>query len=290
VFFIDSNRERKMEALINCYRFKLGDFLCMVIMDGIIVEPKKQLTARPKNQDIQFKQIMNVLCMFVKTQEHSVVIDTGFGRQVRIGGTLQTNVGNMLQNLQHEGIRRSEVDTVILSHIHADHIGGVTDKKGRLTFPNARHVVSKAEWDFWVSKPDLSNVNKSLKQTTLKAINDSLIPFREQFNLLENEIEIVPGVKMIKSPGHTPGHIALQITSDNEKLFCIFDIWHSPIEFTDPKLFESSDMLVEEAKSTRNQIISRITTSNALVFASHFPFPGLGHLLKDNNGCSWKPY
>ncbi|MBN2062557.1 MAG: hypothetical protein JW882_19305 [Deltaproteobacteria bacterium] len=147
-----------------------------------------------------------------------------------------------------------------------------------LILHSSKREFLSTDWDFWISNPDLSNVNRSLKQTTLKAIKLGLIPFREQFYLLENEIEIVPGIRIINSPGHTPGHIVLQVTSSNEQLFCIFDMLHSPLEFKNPDLFENSNISAEEAKATRDDIISRILTHNALVFGSHFPFPGLGYL------------
>jgi glyoxylase-like metal-dependent hydrolase (beta-lactamase superfamily II) len=227
-----------MKIVENVFRFKLDKLECMVIKDGTLLGPSKKPDKDGNKEKIHLEPIMDVLCLLVKTEEHTVMIDTGFGEQPILGGIHQTGVGKMGQILKDEGIKSSEIDTVILSHIHPDHIGGLTDKKGRPAFSKARHIMLRKEWDFWMNNPDLTNVDESIKNATLAAIKRNILPIQERFSLIDGEIEIVPRIKLIKSPGHTPGHINLLIYSGNDQLMCIFDLMHSPLEFNQHDLFK----------------------------------------------------
>lgn len=273
-----------MEVLKDSYRFKLGDFECVVISDRTSKVPDTQPKQSSSKYDIQPGQ-NDIMCLFIRTEEHVVLIDTGLGVGV------ETNAGKLIQNLQAEGIDCKEIDTVILSHGHGDHIGGNTDAQGRPVFPNARYIMHKEEWEFWTSDPDLTQVNlpKSIKQTFLIAARKNLIPIRYQFKLIDDETEIIPGIELIRAPGHTPSNIVLVISSGAEQLFYVGDLFHQPSELAQPGFYLANDMLPEQARRTKAQILSQVVAPNALVFACHFPFPGLGYIVKKGNVWLWQP-
>ena len=136
-----AKRENEMEVLKDSFHFNIGNFKCLVISDGTFKVPKVQ-PQKSLSHNAQPKLILESTCMFVRTEDHKVLIDTGYG----IG--VESNAGKLFQNLQAEGIQFAEIDIVILSHCHSDHIGGNTDIQGKPAFPNAHYVINKK--DLWM--------------------------------------------------------------------------------------------------------------------------------------------
>lgn len=269
-----------MQKLESAYLFNIGNFKCRVIKDGTLMAP---------GQDNRPVPVMDVSCLLVETDKHTVLIDAGFGEQPFINGIRQTKVGKALEVLKAESVGIASIDSVILSHLHPDHVGGITDDNGKAVFPGASYFILRKEWDFWNNNPDLSRVDTNIKKHILDILKKKILPVRERFILVEGEIDILPGIKIIDSAGHTPGHINLNITSGQEQLVCIFDIMHSSLEFTRPDILDASDMLPDQARINRNEAFSRIANSGALVFATHFTFPGLGYIVKKETGYAWQP-
>ena len=274
-----------MGALKESYRFNIGHFECLVINDGMLWIPGIENLNLPSQYYVQPEKISTVLCLFIRTGEHSILIDTGCGVDE------QSGVGKLLQNLKTEGIQCAEIDTVILSHGHGDHIGGNTDSEGRSVFPNARYIMCKEEWESWTSDPNLTHIDveEPVRQMFIKGIQKNLIPIKDQLDLIDGDTEIMPGVELIRAPGHTPGSMVMVISSGAEQLLGAFDIFHQPIEIERPDLYDTFDISIEQASRTRIQILSRFGTTNPLVFASHFPFPGLGHIVPRGDAWSWQP-
>lgn len=250
----------------NVFCLHLGNLECFVIRDGFLPTPSGQ------NIDLE--------CICVKTEKHTILFDTGYGGMVN-------NTGRLARNLQDAGIHCSEIDTVAISHGHPDHIGGIIDTNNELMFRNARHFISKKEWDYWTSEPDLSRVDEYIRQLTLTSIKKNLLPLREQIHLLEAEGEIVPGITFIQAPGHTPGHITFVISSNKNQIFSLSDAFHTPIEIEKTNQFLTPPMTIE-ARESRDKILSQIGTED-LVFAGHFPFPGLGNISIIDNVRRWQP-
>jgi glyoxylase-like metal-dependent hydrolase (beta-lactamase superfamily II) len=280
-----------MPAARNSYQFNLGNMECLVMKDGPLTGPDLNAAASADKKIHHNVKIMDISCLLIKTPAHLVLVDTGFGSGARpvIGGVPQ-NVGHMLQVMRKAGISPMEIDTLILSHAHPDHIGGVIDQDGNSVFPRARHCIPRLEWDFWRSNPDLNMVEEHFKQAVLAAITKNLLPLRDRLVLIDGGTEIVPGIQLLNTPGHTPGHSSLIVSSGTQEMICICDALHWPHEVSQPDLESSSDMLLAQANASRNAILSRIVQSGALVFACHFPFPGLGHILQQGRQYLWKPY
>ncbi len=277
------------------YRFKIGSFECISVSDGtfaypdhsfFVNAPKERLEKVLREHNIQTGEIMAPwTCLLVNTGKHRVLVDTGGG------AGLMPSVGKLIPYLQAEQIQTVDIDTVILTHGHPDHIGGNTDGEGKPAFPNASYSMSKDEWEFWTSDPDLTQlqVKEDIKQLMLALARKNLSPIQGQLDLVERDTEILPGIRAIAAPGHTPGHMALAISSDNEHLLYISDAFLNPIHLEQPEWYPAFDLAPEQAMATRRKLLARIVADKALVLACHFPFPGLGHVIQKGEAWQWRP-
>jgi len=281
------------------FHFQLGAFRCMVVNDGnsaysdpaqifFVNAPKEHLkkVLRDHNLDItKWKEYVSPYpSLLINTGQHRVLVDTG-------AGGLELTTGKLIPNLRAEGIAPEDIDTVILTHAHGDHIGGNINRKGKPTFPNARYIMWKDEWDFWISKPNIAalDISESEKEWFIKYARDHLLPIQNQLDLVDHETEIVPGVRVVAALGHTPGHIAVAITSDNKQLLYISDAVIHEIHLEQPDWYTKYDLAPEQTITTRRQLLDWAATENALVHAFHFPFPGLGYVIQKGDGWQWQP-
>jgi glyoxylase-like metal-dependent hydrolase (beta-lactamase superfamily II) len=212
------------------------------------------------------------------------LVDTG-------AGFAPTN-GHLVDNLQAEGIAPGDIDTVFLTHAHADHIGANVDAEGRPRFPNARYVMAKDEWDFWTAAPDLGPMpmDDHLKHLLIEAARHSLPPLQSHIDLVDRETEIVPGIHAIPAPGHTPGHMALLIASGEGQLLHIADTVLHPILMEHRDWYSRFDLNSELAQATKVRLLDRAAVDKALVLAFHFaPFPGMGHIVPRDGAWQWQP-
>jgi glyoxylase-like metal-dependent hydrolase (beta-lactamase superfamily II) len=276
------------------HRFKVGAFDCLAVSDGTFPYPAELFFANARKQDyerelrerqVPLDQITTpYVCLYLDTGEHRVLVDTGAGK-------LAPTTGRLVQNLRNEGIDPGTVDTVILTHAHADHIGGNLDSNGNLAFPNARYVMSRVEWDFWTSKAPLTGLKcgDHLKQLLLQYAADMLPPIQSRLDLVDDETEVVPGVRTIAAPGHTPGHLALEISSEGEMLIDAVDTFLHPIQIERIEWYSVVDVHPEGVLASRQRVFARAAETGATVMSFHFPFPGLGHLTRNESGFTWKP-
>jgi glyoxylase-like metal-dependent hydrolase (beta-lactamase superfamily II) len=254
------------------YRFNIGDFKCLIIRDGLLSTPDGEK--------------LELHCLCIQTGKHTVLIDSGFG-------TSNPETGKIIPNLLSAGISASEVDTLVISHSHPDHIGGIVNKEGALNFPKALHYISQKEWDYCLEycKPDsrYTNPNEFIRQSTLNSITRNVLPLKKRIILLEEESEIVPGINFVSASGHTPGHIAVSVSSGNQHLVTICDLIHDPAEFENPDLYKETHTDPEESNNSKKKVFDEVITPDTLVFVNHFTFPGLGHIKKSGQGWQWQP-
>jgi len=236
------------------HRFKVGSFECMAVSDGthtyapptfpppatllFVNAPRRRLGQMLREHNLHPEQwtewISPYIYQLVNTGKHWVLVDTG-------ADGLAPSTGRLLQNLQAEGISPEDIDTVILTHGHPDHIGGNTDAEGKPAFPKARYVMWRDEWDFWMSEQAELKLDEHVKEVLLKFAHKNLPPIQGQLDIVDHETEIVPGIQAIAAPGHTPGHIALAIFSGGEQLLSISDVALHPIHLEQPDWYAAVD-------------------------------------------------
>ena len=252
--------------------FNIGEFQCTVISDGSLAVPTPEMmNKRPfnpfdpdsgKSTDIEW-MFTEVNCLLIRTGKRKILVETG------CGSGMQSTAGKLLENLKSAGIQSSDIDTVLFTHAHADHIGGNVDAKGKLVFTNARYMMHRKEWEYWI--PQIQDEAIEAK-SSLGIARKNLLPIQDLLDLFGDDTEIIPGIKCLATTGHTPGSVAFAISSAEQKLYCIGDLMHRETD-------------IEKAV----KILSGLAEPGAIIFAGHFKFPGLGYVTKKRNRLQWQP-
>lgn len=254
-------------AADNIVPFRIGSFECVALRDG----------------DDWDRNIL-----LIKTGDHHILIDTGLGREREPIPAL------LLERLALAGTSADEIDVVILTHADWDHTQGAVDANGQPAFPNARYVLTRDERAFWSSNPerhlpddrydeDFRRFARTFPQTRLAQLRDHL-------ELVAGGAEIVPGIRMLAAPGHTPGHAVVAVSSEAEQLLCIADLTVAdPKDIENPNWFNIYDFDRAHGSATRARIFQQAANEGTLLMAYHFPFPGLGHVTPQGEAWRWQP-
>ena len=272
------------------YRFQLGEFECVSLSDGSldyrlesffanVPIDRIQEALRQRNLPIDYITTPYTY-LYVNTGDHRVLVDMGAGH-------LGPRTGKLTHNMKAAGVKPAEIDTVIITHAHPDHIGGTFDDEGKPVYPNAHYFIWKQEWDFWFSD---DAVNKTPEMFVTVA-RENLEPIRDRVTLLYDAgSQIVPGVRAVPAPGHTPGNIVVQFASAGERLYYIGDTVLHPLHLEFPDWIPIYDILPEQAAASKHAIFDQAAEEESLVIGQHFPpFPSLGYVVKREEGWQWQP-
>ncbi len=164
-----------------------------------------------------------------------------------------------------------------ITHAHPDHIGGTLDDDDQLNYPVATYFISKVEWDFWFS----DTVDNPAPQRFFDTARKNLSAFKDQVEFTEGVTEILPGISVIPAPGHTPGHLVVEIISKGQQLLYVTDTVLFPLHLENPDWLPIYDILPEKAAESKQAIFDMAANRQALVIGQHFPtFPNLGTVRK----------
>lgn len=281
---------------IGHYRLNVGEIRATVLSDGIIGGPPRVYASNAPEAELEevLRQAflptdhmtLNLNTLLIETGGRRILIEAGAGK------TMGPNGGRIFDNLAAIGLTPGDIDTIVISHTHPDHVGNLRTADGAKAFPRATVFVPQADWAFFVgSDPDLSYmpVPREFRLRFAANIKTSLEPFMNDVELYEAGAEIVPGLTTIAASGHTPGMATFLVHSGNDQLLLTADLAYHPVVNVDRPWLPGPDRDKETAFASRRRIFDRAATDRIPVLGFHFPFPGLGHMLKTDSAYAWVP-
>jgi glyoxylase-like metal-dependent hydrolase (beta-lactamase superfamily II) len=274
------------------YRFKLGTIEITVVSDGTLAFPAETLwgdraedarglltsTFQPSSPvELQINTTL------VNTGDKLVLIDAGCGVD-----KFQNTNGRLLGHLASAGYAPGDVDMILFTHFHFDHLWGISDgKNASLLFPSAEFVASETEVAFW-SDPELPGKVSAKQQPVVTQTNLKLASPR--LRQIKAGADVAPGVSTFDNAGHTPGHMSVHISSGREEMLLTGDVVADPeIGFQHPDWAFGFDLDVPLATKARIAFLDRAAADKALVGSYHLAFPGFGHVVREGSGYRWLP-
>ena len=274
------------------YRLQLGDFEITALFDGTLDLPVDKLLQQPAPNTLKALQHAylgvpletSVNAYLINTGSKIVLVDTG------ASGLFGPTLGRALANLKAAGYSPEQVDEVVITHLHGDHIGGAGTPDGKAIFPNATLRLDQRESDFWLSAEQVAKGGDGGKAIAaiIKAYADS--GRFKPFDGSKDGVEIVPGVKAFPAYGHTPGHSNYVAESKGQKIMFWGDLMHvAAVQFPEPAVTVSFDSDPKAAAPAREKAYAAAAKDGYYVAVTHVSFPGIGKLRADGKGYDWLP-
>src|ERR1700686_3686803 len=277
------------------YRMKVGDLEVTALFDGHAVFDPHWLNGTKATMDSVAEALHEDPHMLdvsdegflVNTGTQLILVDAGAGSWWG-GGAL----GRLVGSLRSAGYTPEEVDIVLLTHLHSDHVGGLTTQDGKRVFPNAEVYVAKAESGFWLS-PEIAAKAPKDAQPFFRSAQAIAAPYIEagKWHTFSGSEPIVDGMQIVPLHSHTPGLTGYEFSSKGQKILFWGDIVHAQrVQLQHPEVTTIFDTDQTAAAATRHQLLSRLAREGVLIATPHTSsFPPLGRLREEGNGYSWVP-
>ena len=284
----------------NIFRFKLGDFEVATIMDSKVIRTGLTPSFGGEAAAAEVKALAAVNRIDADRYEHPftptlvntgkelVLFDSGNGtlsaEYEQLKGRLPP--GNLVARLAQAGYKPEDVDVIIITHGHPDHIGGLT-KGGQPVFPRARYVFGAVDFDFWKKGENVREARKFNRELYVKIC----LPVADRATFIKPGDEVVPGIRAVEAYGHSPGLLAFHIESEGKRLLNWADTCnHYVVAIQRPDLHLDVDDEKDKAVATRKRILDMVASERLMVAGFHMPFPGLGWIEKTGGGYRWVPH
>jgi glyoxylase-like metal-dependent hydrolase (beta-lactamase superfamily II) len=222
-------------------------------------------------------------CYLVRSEGRTVLVDTGMGGA---GSPLSETLGlagRLMELLDAAGTRPDDIDVVVLTHLHPDHVGGSL-RGETLAFPRARYVVHDADWHHF-HRPEVQ------ADFPVEFVEQTITPLERlgALQLITGEHAVTGELTVIPTPGHTPGHTSLRIDSGGERALLLADALLHPAQVTEPGWISMFDTDAEQERRTRRELLDQLESEGLVFSASHFPEPAFGRIVREHGRRYWQP-
>lgn len=275
------------------FSFMIGEAKLTVVSDGYFTLPLSMFGINATPEEVQaFMQAHYLPTDTNYAHTNHLLIEKGDAKllvDVGSGHRFFDTAGRLVANLNALGIAPDDITQVVITHAHPDHIWGIRDEFDEPLFPSARYYLGEAERAYWMQDGLVDQVDLTEQQFVVGAIN-AINAEGVEWELMQAGHEVIPGVTVIDTPGHTPGHMSVLLADGDNSLIALGDSMnHAWMNFAHPGWYNSSDTDGDLAVQTRKRLLDMAATDRIPVLGYHFPFPGVGHVMSEGDSYRFIP-
>ena len=275
------------------FRFSVGDIRLTILSDGYFTVPTETLGVNADPATVQDFLTSHFLPahqgyshtnhLLIETGGATVLVDVGSGTRV-----FETT-GRLFESMDAAGVDPYDVTHVVITHAHPDHLWGIRDDFDEPIIPDAEYIIGQTEYDYWMQDGLVNQVPESDQQFVVGAVN-SLNADGLEWTMAGDDYEVTAGVRLVSTPGHTPGHMSVMIESEGKTLVALGDaMTHAYTNFAHPEWYIDRDQDGDLAVSTRRRLLDMAASDRIAILGYHFPFPGVGHVQRAGNAYRFIP-
>ncbi len=275
------------------FRFTLGDVRLTILSDGYFSNPTSGLGVNADPAEVRAFLESHYLSpdmgyshtnhLLIEKGEDKVLVDVGSGNR------WFDTTGKLVSNLAAAGVEPGDITHVVITHAHPDHIWGIRDDFDEPLFPDAEYIIGEAEFAYWSQDGLADRVAPEMQQFVAGAVN-SFNADGLEWTLAGEGHEVVSGVTLISTPGHTPGHMSVQLSAGDKTLIALGDCMsHAWTNFSHPGWYNGFDQDGDLTVATRKALLDRAASERISLLGYHFPFPGVGHVMREGDAYRFVP-
>jgi glyoxylase-like metal-dependent hydrolase (beta-lactamase superfamily II) len=275
--------------------FRVGDYELLVVSDGVIRQdagatfglvPRVMWETYVPDMDEKYRLAVGLNSLVVRGRGKTVLVDTGCGDKVRRapGAMGIEGTGTLLGNLAEEGIGPEDIDIVINTHLHFDHCGGNTVLQEGVpvpAYPRARYLIQKGEWDA------ATHPNERTRGTYL-AENFEPLDDAKQVELADGDVDVMPGVRIVRAPGHTEDHVVAEVESGGAYALYIGELSQHPVQLERLAWISAFDIMPVVSLETKKRFVEKAIERDATIISVHHDFPGIGRIRAKDGKRKWE--